>query len=176
MIIKSRPKTFHFVVGLWPAIDYNAKVAPSIDPPLIRCQIKCGIKTSTKSAARHLRVKRIENSFVLAPQALHLRPQLFSCQVLARSMAHSHLTRTAGRLAGAANWKTESFYCLTASPKSKEKLIARNTINHGATHKKKTQTPKSKCADEEKISRRQRRWVWMRKMMLWSPQARGTKS
>jgi len=72
MIIKIRPETFHFVVGLRPAIDYNPKVAPSIDPLLIRCQIKCGIKTSTKLTARHLRVKRTENSFV--------RHKLFSAE------------------------------------------------------------------------------------------------
>jgi len=53
-------------------------------------------------------------------------PQAFLCRVLARSMAHSHLTQLAPL--------TENQELLQL--KSEEKPMVRNTINHGPNQKK----------------------------------------
>jgi len=74
-------------------------------------------------------------------------PQAFLCRVLARSMAHSHLTQLAPL--------TENQELLQL--KSEEKPMDRNTINHGPNQKKRGEkNPHPKTAEAEKISWRQR--------------------
>jgi len=58
-------------------------------------------------------------------------PQAFLCRVLARSMAHSHLTQLAPL--------TENQELLQL--KSEEKPMVRNTINHGPNQKKGEKNP-----------------------------------